>query len=275
MLVVLAALAGPRFLAAGQTQAEEEKLFQDVKILVFDEKWAAAENALDDLLARFPRSPFVPQALYYRAKCIEEQGGREREAVRAFGRYLELKDRNANLAEDAERAVIDLALKLNEAGDHSFLKDVESRLSHPDKAVRYYAAIKLSGVKDRALAGRCVPVLKSIVAEEKNAELRDRAKIALLRVDPEALKDMDERPAERRARVFHIQVFDEASGRASLSINIPWALADLALSAIPDDEKRALRAKGYEINKILDALKSIGSIVEIHSEGKHIKIWID
>ncbi len=75
---------------------------------------------------------------------------------------------------------------------------------------------------------------------------------------------------------MRIEAVDESSGRIALSLTLPRALADLALSAIPDEDKRALRAKGYDIQKIMAELESArGKIVEISFEGKRLRIWLD
>lgn len=273
-LIVLVILSRP---SGAWSQAPDEKLFQEVKILIFDQKWSAAEGLLNDLLVRFPGGIYAAQAQYYQAKCIEEPGGREREALRSYKAFLQLKDQNRNLVEDAEVSVVDLAFKLFHDGDKGAVRDIEDRLSHPNKVVRYYAAVQLSAVKDVKIAQKSVPVLKTVLVEEKNPELLDRAKIALLRVDPGALAQFEDKPSARgKARVLRIQVIDENTRKIEVSINIPWALADLALAAIPEREKTAIRDQGYDVRKILRDLQSTeGTIIEVRSDGKHIKIWID
>jgi len=261
--------------APAAAQAQNERDFQEIKVLIFDEKWAEAEVRLNDLLARSPEGPLTAQAIYYKARCVEEIGGREGEALRIFKQYLELKDRNRNLAQDAEVSIIDLALKLYEKGDKGFLREVEGRLAHPDKVVRYYAAVQLSFVKDKKIAEKAIPLLKSIVTGESNAELRDRAKIALLRVSPDALSQLEDQHAPRRARILHIEIVDEITGKLEAAINIPWALADLALAAIDEEDLESIKAKGYDIPTIIRKLEtSGGDLIEVSAEGKRFKIWI-
>jgi len=276
ILAVGLALAAAARLPA-QT-GDEDKRFREAKQLVFDEKWADAEARLSDFLARFPRSPLAPQALYYKSKCLGEQDGREREALASFKDYLKLGDQNRSLGEDAEVSVIDLAMKLYDRGDKGFVKEVESRISHPNKTVRYYAAIQLSYVKEKRIADESVPVLKRIIEEESSAELRDRARIALLRVSPEALAGIEERRETPRLRMLRIEVRDKETRHVVFTLSIPWALADLALSAIPDDQKSALRAQGYDINTILRDLQSArGTVLEVADPkgGTVLRIWIE
>jgi len=278
VLIFIAAGLG----ALGQTiqtaQTADEKSFQEIKLLVFDEKWMEAQSRLEDFLARYPQSSYYSQALYYRSKCLEEQEGKEREALSSYKEYLRLKDKNKNLAEDAEVSVIDLAMKLYDEGEKGFVREVEDRISSPNRVVRYYAAVQLSYVKEKRIADKSVPVLKQIIEEEKSAEFRDRARIALLRVSPEALAGIEEKRDEKRARMLKIVVMDDRTKKIEFELNIPWALADLALAAIPEEEKATMRMKGYDITKILKELQSVkGRILEINDakEGKTIKIWIE
>lgn len=278
--MVLAVLLAGTFPAAAQTGAEDRD-FQEIKLLIFDESWPEALSRLDAFLKRNPSDPrFVP-ALYYRAKCLEEIGGREEQALRGYQEYLGRGDRNKSLSADAEASIIELAMKLYDKGDRSFLPEIEERLSHPEKEVRYFAALRLSTLREKKSAAKSAPVLKKMLAEEKDAELVDRAKIALLRVEPEALAAVpdrhSDRTTDRRARLFHIQILDAGTNKAGLSLNLPIALADLALAGIAQKDKDLLREKGYDIDRIIKDLKSTGTLLEIKDEkdGKIIKIWID
>ena len=275
-LFLFIALSAGAFPAAAQSTAEDRD-FQEIKLLVFDENWAEALSRLDAFLIRNPTDSRSVPALYYRAKCLEETGGRDEDALRAYKEYLSRGDRNKSLASDAEASIIDLAVKLYERGDRSFLPEIEERLTHPEKDVRYFAAIRLSAIKEKKAAAKSVTVLKKMLAEETDTELRDRAKIALLRVEPEALAVTTDRNTDRKIRLFHIQIFDERTKKAELSLNLPWALADLALAGMSENDRAMLRGRGYDIDRILKELKSGGNILEIkdEKEGKSIKIWID
>jgi hypothetical protein len=269
LVILLAASLG----ALAQTRTDE-KIFQDIKVLIFDEKWPEAQAKLEDFVARFPQSSVYAQAVYYKSKCLEKQDGKEQAAISSYKEYLRLKDGNKNLAEDAEVSVIELAMKLYDGGDKSFVREVEDRLASPNKAIRYYAAVQLSYIKEKRIADKSIPILKKIIEEEKSAELRDRAKIALMRVSPEALAGMDESRSEKKPRLLRILVVDEQDKKFEFAI--PWAFADLALAAIPEEDKAAMRAKGYDMNKIIRDLQSAkGNILEINAEGKRIKIWIE
>ncbi len=253
----------------------DERLFEKAKVLIFDEEWKEAQEKLEELLEKYPDSAWYSQAVFYRAKCLKEQKGKKLEALKAFRDYIEQKDRNKSLTEDTELSIIDLSYELYQDGKRSYLAEIEKRLSSSNKVVRYFAAIKLSQVEEKKVASGAVPVLKEIIKKEKDDELRDRAKIALLRVDPGALKDLEEERPVRKANLLKIRVWKD--GELTLKINIPWALADLALGSIEEEEKAELKKEGYDLDKITKTLIEAGEVIYIENkeEGTIIKIWIE
>lgn len=52
-------------------------------------------------------------------------------------------------------------------------------------------------MSDKKVAAKAIPVLKEILEKEGDEELRDRAKISLLRIDPDALKGLEEHRYEK------------------------------------------------------------------------------
>ncbi len=259
--------------------ATADSLFREAKLLVFDKDWRAALDKIDELTDRFPSSPLAGQALFYKGECLSGLGGREREALRAYKSYIQLEDAKPSLVEESEGAIVDLAFGLFEEGSGSVLPEIMSRLDHPNKVVRYYAAYKLSLVSDKKAAAKAAPVLSRIVETEKDAELLDRARIALLRVSPESLKSAEDRKPRTvtTARVLRIRVREGGKKEPAFSLNIPFALADLALGALDEGDKAALRKKGYDIGKIMSELtKSKGGLLRIAgNDGSIIEIWID
>jgi len=262
--------------AAVNAGQPDEELFQEAKILIFDKKWEQAQEKLDDLLVRYPQSPLYSQALFYLGKCLSEQEGEEREAIEVYKRYQKRRDADRNLMQETEIEIIDLSYKLYEKGKESYLKEIEEELKSRDRAVKYYAAFKLSYISNGRVARKGLPVLEDILENEKDPELRERAKLAVLRIDPDLLKDIEDEEYESRPTMFCLRVYKRGMKEASFSLNIPWALADLALSSIPEEEKEALREEGYDLDKILDRLTKVkGNIIEIKHEEGSIKIWIE
>ncbi|MFQ6109564.1 MAG: hypothetical protein ACE5L7_08440 [Candidatus Aminicenantales bacterium] len=268
-------LASFSFQVQAKTQPDE-KLFREAKILLFDKEWKSAQEKLEELLRQYPESRWHPFAVFYLAKCLQEQKGREEHALSVYKDYIKLKDRNKSLVEESEISIIDLAYALYNKGQKSFLKEIESRLASSSRVIKYYAAFKLSYIKDKKIASKGIPVLKEIINSERDDELRDRAKIAMLRVDPEALKDFEEERYEKRAVILKIRVYETATKKTRFSLNIPWALADLVFSAIGDEEKDLMREKGYDLDRIRGELTRFrGNIIVIEGDTITIKMWID
>lgn len=270
------ALAAP---ARAFPQASPDgKLFQDAKLLIFDKKWEAALDKLRELTDSYAASPYYGQAVFYKGECLSSMPGRESDALKTYKEYLRLPEANASLVEEAEGSIIDLAYALYEKGNKTAVRDIEDRLTHPDKAVRFYAAYKLSMVSDKAVALKAVPVLERYIETAKEPDLVDRARIALLRISPESLKSVDDRrPAQDENRVLRIRIWKKGQKQPQVSVNIPWSLADLALGAMSEEDKAAMRAKGYDVNRILsDLAKSKQKLFRLEADdGTIIEIWIE
>jgi len=267
----------PVFHQAFPLEQRAEILFKEAKVLLFDKNWKGAQEKLEEILEAYPESRIYSEAVFYLGKCLEEQEGKEEEALWLYNKYLKLGERNQSFEEESEIAVIDLSFRLYEEEGQTFhLRDIENKLSSGNKVVKYWAAFKLSKSKDKKVALKAKPVLKDILEEEKDEELRDRAKINLLRIDPDSLRDYEVEKYERNTRMLKLRVYRKGKKEADFSLNIPWALADLALAAIPEDIKKELRGEGYDLDRIAAELTRVkGSIIEIMGERSVFKFWID
>jgi tetratricopeptide (TPR) repeat protein len=265
----------PIFFPVFAHNQSDRELFQEAKIMIFDKEWEKAQEKLEQLLEDFPDSPMYSQALFYLGRTLENQKGEEKEAISVFKRYILRSDSNDVLIQEAETSIIKLSFDLYEKGRRSYLKEIKTRLYRPDKIVRYYAAIRLSYLDDKREAGNAIPVLKEILEEEQDPELRDKAKIALLRIDPDYFQEYEEKRDERRLMLMRFRVISKRMQTETFSISIPWALADLALANIPEDAKAELREEGYDIDRILKEVIEGGRILEIETKESIIKIWIE
>jgi tetratricopeptide (TPR) repeat protein len=262
------------FPAPARGQSDQE-LFQEAKIMIFDNEWENAQEKLEELLEEYPESPLYSQALFYLGRTLENQKGEEKEAIDVFKKYILRRDSSTVLIPEAETSIINLAFSLYEKGRTSYLKEIKTRLYRPDEVVRYYAAIRLSYVKDKEEASHAIPVLKEILEEGRDQELKDMARIALLRIDPDYFQEYEEKRDERRLMLLKFRVVSKKTGAETFSISIPWALADLALANIPEDAKADLRNEGYDLDRILKEVVQGGRIIEISTTDAVIKIWIE
>ncbi len=256
------------------TAAQSDRdIFDRAKMDLFDKKWNEALKGLDKLISDFPKSNFYSLAHFYKGKCLEELQ-KPKEALKSYHQFLGLSN-NKSLLEDASAAVINLDFALYEKGEKQYLEEIEGFLESGNWTVRNYAAFKLSYAKDKKVAALAAPVLKEIISREKgDTELADYAKIALLRIDPGYLKNLD-KTKNIEATTIHIKIYEKKSKQDSLSLNIPFVLARLALEAIPAKDKKSLEDKGYDLDRIIDTLIANKDILTIDTKDTVIRIWID
>jgi tetratricopeptide (TPR) repeat protein len=262
------------FPAYAHSQSDEE-LFQEAKIMIFDKEWENAQEKLEKLLEDYPDSPLYSQILFYLGRTLENQKGEEKEAIDVFKKYILRSDSSGVLIQEAETSIIKLSFILYEKGRKAYLKEIKTRLYRPNRIVRYYAAIRLSYVKDKREANEAIPVLKEILEEEEDEEFKDMAKIALLRIDPDYFQEYEEKRDEKRLMLLKFKVINKRTQAETFSLSIPWSLADLALANIPEDAKAELRKEGYDLDRILKEVIEGGRIIEIKTKETIIKIWID
>ncbi len=258
---------------------KDERLFREAKILIFDEEWKGALEKLEELLEDYPNSSLLARTIFYKATCLKELGGNEVEALKTYKEYLRINGRNRSLTEEAETSIIDLALLLFEKGRVFYLREVEDRLLSEINVIRYYAAFEMSYIEDKDIAVRAVPILQRILQNEKDERLRDRAKIALLRIDPDIVRDLkEEEPREFNVRVLKFSVQKIGEKKPEFFISIPWSLAHLIFSIIPAQSRISMKKQGIDIDHIIaDLTKLKGRVFEIRDEeeGIFIKIWIE
>lgn len=283
LAVMLAAAGG----AAAQADAERLKT---AKSLSFDKKYAEARTLW--LQIKKAGGGDAELASLWVARCSDGLGEHER-ALAEYSEYLARRPSDADLAEEARTSRIKLATKLYEAGKRQYLPVLKEALSDRSKTVRYFAAFQLASLGPE-VGQPAVPVLKKMIAEEKDDDLVERAKLRLLKVDPQALAPAAATPRQprpsaqpapnpapataRAANFVSVRIFERGRSEAKVSINVPIALADLVFKSLPDDAKRDLRLKGYDADNFWERLKHLGpmEILEIvGDDGEWIKIWIE
>jgi tetratricopeptide (TPR) repeat protein len=246
--------------------------FARAKVLIFDKEWASALKLLDEVIAGGAGNRNYATALFYRGKCLEEVG-EKKNALESYERFV-TNSAASNLAEEARVSIIDLADALVQGGEKDYLQKIVDLLNCENKVVSFYAAFKLSYFPDRRIAARALPVLQVILDSEKDEELRDRARIAVMRIEPERLKAMDRRDRDVSGRMLHILIFEKNKSQANVSLSIPLALADLALNSLSQEQKRSLKKQGYNLDDIMDKLTSGAMTIDITDNGSVIKIWV-
>ena len=272
--LLLAALLLP---AGALAQADAEKL-RAAKALFFDRQYAQAREAWQAVRASGP-GPDAQAALYWIGRCSESLGEGER-ALGEYGQYLAARPADRALAEEAKTSRVALAVKRAKAGKTQHLDVARDALADPNRTVRYFAALQLAslGAEEGKAA---VPVLREILAQEKDEDLVERAKLALLRLDRTALSEApapSPRRGAREAAWVRVRIYEKGSSKPQVAINLPVALADLVFKSLPDGAVADLRKEGYDARTFWERLKKTGpaEILTIEGDdGERIQVWIE
>jgi hypothetical protein len=259
-------------------QSDAERL-RTAKALFFDGKYAEARQAWQGLVSAAGSDGDA--ARYWIARCSEKLGEDER-ALREFGDYLGRRPADRALAEEARTSRVGLAARLYKAGRTEHLPLLKEGLADPSRTVRYYAAFQLAGLGPK-VGLPAVPVLKRILADETDDDLVERAKLALMKVDPRALSQVPptalrEADPAQRAHWIKLRIFERGNSKPEVSLNLPVALAEMVFKSLPDEAREELRRKGYNPDNFWDRLRKLGptEILKIEGDdGGAIEIWLE
>jgi len=278
-----ARLAVAVLLATSLAGAADPELSRKAKALFFDRQYAEARIAWQAVLQR-SRGPEADQAAFWIARASESLGESER-AFKEYGAFLARRPADKALVEEARTNRVGLAAQLYKAGQRQHLDVIDAGLDDPARTVRYYAAFQLAGLGPAA-GKRAIPVLRRIIEEEKDEDLVDRAKLYLIKLDPQSLSRLEPRVSAqadvgaRRAdgRMLRVRIFKEGFPRPKVTVNLPMTLAELLFKSLPEEAKRDLQRKGYDADHFWDQLKKLGptEIIDIEGDdGEKIQIWIE
>jgi hypothetical protein len=255
LVVLMLALAG---VAPDQTEA-----LKSAKVLFFDHKYAEARAAWQAV--EKASGSDSDEAAYWIARCSEGLGDLER-AFSEYGALLERKSIGAGQKEEAKTRRVAIATKLYKAGNTHYLPVLGEALGDPSKTVRYFAAFQVSSLPTE-VARPAIPVLREILATEKDPDIVERAKILVLRLDPKAL-GTDPAPGGKKATWLRVRITKVGKTQPEVSVNVPVALAELLFKSLPDETKAELRKKGYDADNFWERLKALGPTSVVHVEGE-------
>jgi hypothetical protein len=242
-------------------ESEEGSDLTEAKALFFDRKYDESRTSWAAIAAL--KGPSSEAATYWIARCSESLGESER-AFREYGAFLDLPPADGRLAEEAEISRIGLATKLTRAGKSGFLTAVTRSLGDERPSVRYFGALQVGSLPTLADARKATGVLREIVKSSKDADIVERAKLQLLRLEPKSLGEGSsattarpspsparsskstsaERESEGSARLLRIKI--TKGGKQTVSVTVPFSLAEFVFSSLPDTAKHSLQVKGYD-----------------------------
>jgi len=282
---IIRGLALLSLLAPALARAEPDPAaLAKAKALYFDRDYAAAREAWQAVRAGGGRD--AEAARYWIARCSE--GLRENaRALAEYDEFLAARPSDRMLVEEAKTSRVALAVRMAKAGDATRTSIAREALQDPNRTVRYFAALQLASLGPEA--GRpAVPALLEIVDREQDEDLVERAKLALVRVDRDALARAQgaRAPREapppsrggREASWVRVRIFEKGSDHPKLAINLPVALAELVFKSLPEDAVADLRKEGYDAASFWQKLKKLGptEILTVEGgEGERIQIWLE
>ncbi len=266
--------------------AGEQDLLNQGKILIFDRKWEEARAVFQKFTAEYPRSSQAPQAYYFMARC-QQALGKDEEALREYEVFLQKYPNEPFLPAEARNAVVELAATLLEQGNASYKNRLIEGLSDPKKEVRYFTALRCSRLKDKSITSMAIPILREMARNESQREIADRARIALLRLDPKYLSkpeiSQEPKPKSEKSRptagakMFHLRVYQDGAAQPSIELNFPVSMAQLAIAALDESAKAEMRRKGIDVDNIWKDLQHLGptNILTIRDGKNLVKLWIE
>lgn len=214
--------------------SEDQKLLEKSKSLIFDNRWNEAIGTLDEVIEKHSKSSSFTAAVFYKAKCLQETGN-VKGALDLYQKYIKT-DKKGGFKEDAQIAVIDISFNLFTSGQKEPLKNIIQLLnSNTDLVAKYYAAFKLSYSKNKDISKLGLPVLKDIILNEEDPDLKNRAKIAILRIDPSSMKDVENKLLSKDLMV-HFSIFNKETKQMLLNVSVPISLADLLVDSLDEKE---------------------------------------
>ncbi len=283
-LVVMSAIALGSFARSDRGAAKDQEVFNQGKIFMFEQKWEEARQVFQRMIREFPQSALLPQAYFHSAYCLRLEKKPDA-ALLAYEQFLQKYSKEPFLGNEARQAVVDIAAALFEQGKQTYRDRLVAALSDPRQEVRTFAALRCSSLKDRQLNALCIPVLKEIVAKEKQQDLVTRASIALLRIDPAALARPEPQKQQKTqvkqgngsVKMFHLRIYQGGENKQpNVELDFPVSLAQLAVAALDEPTKAEMRKKGIDIDNIWESLNRMGptNILTIRNGANIIKLWI-
>lgn len=266
---------------AGTPAGTDEARLGTAKALFFDHRYAEAREVWQQVLGG-ARGADADTAAFWVARCSENLGDHER-ALEEYATFLDRRPADPALLEEARTSRVGLAVRLYKVGRKQHLSIAQQALSDRSTTVRYYAALQLGGLGPGA-GDVAIPVLKTIVLEEKDEDLVNRAKLALLKVDPKALSELEGRERsrgtgpQREASWLRVRIYKKGQAKPEVQINLPVALAEMLFKSLPDDARQELKRKGYAPDTFWGKLKKLGptQIIDIEGgDGERIQIWTE
>ena len=275
---------------AASAAADEEDLYRQMKVDVFDGNWPAVLREAEEILARFPDGHAAPQAAYHRARALSRMPGREADATAAYREFTARYPAEALMVEQAWAGIFSLACDGRRQESPACVSTLSEGLASPLAYVSTLAAIRASDTRDGPLRRRALAALKTALTTQSDADIRNEILIAILKIDPREVPQPT--PAVQAAggtpglpgaapAFIRMSIFNKAEKRYDLKINVPVAFAQMLVDALGEDDKDDLRdearRRGVDLDDIFAAIQKSGSgrFLDVDTKSSRIEVWIE
>lgn len=276
------ALALVASLAPGTVPASGcDAAMRQIKLDVFDQHWKDVKSASEDLLAQYPGCRHRQLASYLRAQALQRMG----QPGPAFSAYIRFLDQYCEASQKvlncdlARVSLYDLAGHLfGTTGQRQYLDILVEGLEQPGDA-GIFAALTLADLEDPALQNQAMPHLLAAYDTDIDDDVRNRICLAVLKIDPARMpcgKSQPEAGGTAAPSLISVEIFNKESQRVELRLNMPVALADSVVKALPAVVHREMAREGIDLQQIFQAVRdqARGTIFEADTEETSIRIWL-
>ncbi len=269
-------------LAAGAAPAQScEELMREIKLAVFDEKWPQVQADTGRLLAEHPQCRHRQQATYVRAQALDRQG-KGAEALAAYQGFLDGYCQGGSPALDcglARSSLYDLAGReyARQKRPEMLLLLLDGLADPGDSGI--LAALTLADLPDATARARALPRLLSAYTSDVDPDVRNRICLAVLKIDPDRSPCSSGREARDEGgapSLISVELFNKEENRVELRVNMPVALADAVIKALPPQVHQEMAKEGIDIQAIYQAIRehSRGTLFSAETDDMTIRIWL-
>lgn len=221
-------------------------------------QFGPAFELYERVVRQYPQSPYMLDALFYRAHC-KHRLGLKTEALQLYAEYLAAAPAGHELVPSAHQARAGLCQELRDK------ECLRALLKDQDGATRFRAAWSLARLGDNA----GVPILIEAL-QSRDTALADRARVALFILhDPRGMEALKKSPPETaRGPVV----------RMTINGNSVWVnsgMGDLLIDAMTPAQRESLERAGVTAKQLSDLNERSGTLMtQVPATGEEIRIQV-
>ena len=268
----------------------EGTLFRQIRVEALDERWADVLAHADEYLARFPDASSTAQVEFTRARALARLPGRATAGSAAFREFAARHPEETHLVESAWSEIFSLACDPRMQETAACAATLSEGLASPLAYVNTLAAIRASDTRQEPLRRRALERLKILLRTQSHPDVRNEILIAILKIDPRAVPPPPPSPRVAAAppdataappTLVRMSIYDKASEKYTLRINVPVAFAQLLVDALGEAERVELmagaRKQGIDLDDIFGAIQKSGTgrFLDVDTPDNRIEVWIE